>query len=75
MEYVGLGEGGGRRLDGLSGIWGGGCDLVTVRVGEGLEKGLWKIRETVQGVSKEGEVVLVGRGPVVKACEVGRKVD
>ena len=33
---------GGRRLDGLSGILGGGCDLVMVRVGEGLEKGLWK---------------------------------
>ena len=31
-----------RRLDGLSGILGGGCGLVMVRVGEGLEEGLWK---------------------------------
>ena len=34
-----------------------------------------KLGETVQGVSKEGRMVLVGRAPVVKACEVGRKVD
>ena len=33
---------GGGRLDGLSGILGGGCGLVMVRVGEGLKKGLWK---------------------------------
>ena len=37
-----FGGGGGRRLDGLSGILGEGCDLVMVRVGEGLEKGLWR---------------------------------
>ena len=42
------------------------------RIGEGVVE---KLGETVQGVSKEGEVVLVGRAPVVKACEVGRKVD
>ena len=34
-----------------------------------------KLGETVQGVSKEGRMVLVGRAPVVKACEVDRKVD
>ena len=34
-----------------------------------------KLGETVQGVSKEGRMVLVGRAPVVKACEVGRKMD
>ena len=33
-----------------------------------------KLGETVQGVSKEGRMVLVGRAPVVKACEVGRKM-
>ena len=37
-----FGGGGGRRLDGLSGILGGKCDLVMVQVGDGLEKGLWK---------------------------------
>ena len=39
-----FGGGGGGRLDGLGGILGWGCGLVVVRVGEGLEKGLWKIR-------------------------------
>ena len=34
-----------------------------------------KLEGTVQGVSKEGEMALVGRAPVVKACEVDRKVD
>ena len=34
-----------------------------------------KLGEAAQGVSKEGEMVLVGRAPVVRACEVGRKVD
>ena len=34
-----------------------------------------KVGETVQGVSKEGRMMLVGRAPVVKACEVGRKMD
>ena len=67
---------GGGRLDGLSGILGWGCGMVMVRVGEGLEEGLWKkLGETVQGVSKEGRMGLVGRAPVVKACEVGRKMD
>ena len=37
-----FGGGGGGRLDGLNGILGGGCGLVMVRVGEGLEEGLWK---------------------------------
>ena len=37
-----FGGGGVGRLDGLSGMLGGGCDLVMVRVGDGLEKGLWK---------------------------------
>ena len=34
-----------------------------------------KLGEAAQGASKEGEMVLVGRAPVVRACEVGRKVD
>ena len=42
------------------------------RIREGVVE---KLGETVQGVSKEGEMVLVGRAPVVRACEVGRKVD
>ena len=33
-----FGGGGGRRLDGLSGILGEGCDLVMVRVGGGVEE-------------------------------------
>ena len=37
-----FGGGGGRWLDGLSGMWGGGCGMVMVQVGDGLEKGLWK---------------------------------
>ena len=37
-----FGGGGVGRLDGLSGMLGGGCKLVMVRVGDGLEKGLWK---------------------------------
>ena len=38
----GLGGEGGGRLDGLSDIVGWGCGMVMVRVGEGLEEGLWK---------------------------------
>ena len=34
-----------------------------------------KLGETVQGVSKGGRMMLVGRAPVVKACEEGRKMD
>ena len=34
-----------------------------------------KLGEAAQGASKEEEMVLVGRAPVVRACEVGRKVD
>ena len=34
-----------------------------------------KLGETVQGVSKEGRMMLVWRAPVVQACEVGRKMD
>ena len=34
-----------------------------------------KLGEAAQGVLKEGEMVLVGRAPVVRACEVGRRVD
>ena len=34
-----------------------------------------KLGETVQGVSKGGRMVLVGRALVVKACEEGRKMD
>ena len=37
-----FGRGRGGRLDGLSGILGGGCDLVMVQVEGGLERGLWK---------------------------------
>ena len=37
-----FGGGGDRRLDELSGILGGGCDLVMVRVGDGLKKGSLK---------------------------------
>ena len=29
-------------MDGLSDILGGGCGMVMVLVGEGLEEGLWK---------------------------------
>ena len=34
-----------------------------------------KSGEAGQGGSKEGEMVLVERAPVVKACKVDRKVD
>ena len=34
-----------------------------------------KLGEAAQGASKEEEMVLIGRAPVVRACEVGRKVD
>ena len=50
-----FGGGGGGRLDGLSGILGGGCDLVMVRVGEGLEKRLWgKLGEAGQDGVRDG---------------------
>ena len=49
-----------------------GCGVSVRRIGEGVVE---KLGETVQGVSKEGKMVLVGRPPVVKACEVGRKMD
>ena len=42
------------------------------RIGEGVVE---KLGGTVQGVSKEGEMALVERAPVVKACKVDRKVD
>ena len=43
---------GGRWLDGLSGMLEGGCDTVMVRVGDGLEKGLWK---KLEGVGRGGQ--------------------
>ena len=49
-----------------------GCGVSGRRIGEGVVE---KLGETVQGVSKEGKMVLVGRAPVVKVCEVDRKVD
>ena len=70
-----FGGGGGGRLDGLSGILGEGCVLVMVRVGEGLEKGLWKNKGRQFKVCK-GKGGGVGRArPVAKACEVGRVMD
>ena len=42
------------------------------RIGGGVVE---KLGGTVQGVSKEGEMALVERAPVVKACKVDRKVD
>ena len=42
------------------------------RIREGVVE---KLGETVQGVSKEREVVVVELAPVVKACEVGREMD
>ena len=44
--------------------------------GRGIREGVVeKLGETVQGVSKEREVVLVELAPVAKACEVGREMD
>ena len=41
-------------MDGLSDILGGGCDLVMVRVGEGIEGGVvGKIREAGQGGARD----------------------
>ena len=37
--------------------------------------GVEKLGETIQGVLKEREVVLVELAPVAKACEVGREMD
>ena len=42
------------------------------RIREGVVE---KLGETIQGVSKEKEVVVVELAPVVKACEVGREMD
>ena len=42
------------------------------RIKEGVVE---KLGETVQGVSKGGEMVLVELAPVAKACEVGREMD
>ena len=42
------------------------------RIKEGVVE---KLGETVQGVSKEEEMVLVGRAPVAKACKVGKRKD
>ena len=39
------------------------------------ERVVEKLGGTVQGVSKEEEMALVERAPVVKACKVDRKVD
>ena len=49
--------------------------MVMVRVGEGLEKGLWKNKGRQFKVCK-GKGGGVGRArPVAKACEVGREMD
>ena len=42
------------------------------RIREGVVE---KLGETVQGVSKGREMVLVELAPVAKACEVGRETD
>ena len=49
-----------------------GCGVSGRRIGEGVVE---KLGETVQGVSKGGEMVLVELAPVAKACEVGRETD
>ena len=60
----------------MEGILGGGCDLVMVRVGERIEGGIvGKIRKAGQGGARDEEMVVVERPPVVRACEVGRKMD
>ena len=47
-----------------------------VRVGEGTEGGVvGKIRKAGQGGATDEEMVMVERPPVVRACEVGRKMD
>ena len=71
-----FGGGGGRKVGRVKwyigrGVWFGyGASGRRIRGGV-----VEKLGETVRGVSKEGRMVLVGRAPVVKACEVGRKVD
>ena len=50
--------------------------MVMVRVGERIEGGVvGKIREAGQGGARDEEMVMVERPPVVRACEVGRKMD
>ena len=50
--------------------------MVMVRVGEGIEGGVvGKLGRQVRVWSKGLEMVMVGRPPVVRACEVGRKMD
>ena len=75
MGYVGLGEGGWKvgRVKWYIGmrVWFG-CGVSGRRIGEGVVE---KLGETVQGVSKGGEMVLVELAPVAKACEVGRETD
>ena len=75
MEYVGLGEGGwkvGRVKWYIGrGVWFGyGASGRRIRGGV-----VEKLGETVQGVSKEREVVVDELAPVVEACEVGREMD
>ena len=53
------------------GVWLG-CGASGRRIGEGVVE---RLGETIQGVSKEGRVVLVELAPVAKACEVGREMD
>ena len=71
-------------------VWGRGGRKVG-RVKWNIGRGVWfgygasgkmirrrvveKLGEAAQGASKEEEMVLVGRAPVVRACKVGRKVD
>ena len=71
MEYVGLGEVGRVKWYIGRGVWFGyGASGRMIRRGV-----VEKLGEAAQGVLKEGEMVLVGRALVVRACEVGRKVD
>ena len=50
--------------------------MVMVRVGEGIKGGVvGKLGRQGRVWSKGGEMVMVGRFPVVRACEVGRKMD
>ena len=75
MEYVGVAEGG---AEGWTvkwyigmGVWFGyGASGRRIRGGV-----VEKLGETVQGVSKGREMVLVELAPVAKACEVGREMD
>ena len=50
--------------------------MIMVRVGERIEGGVMrKSREAGQGGARDEEMVMVERPPVVRACEVGRKMD